>query len=323
MRPLSQSKIDVIFHHLDHGLSICSIARECNVSVSTVSCIRKRHCPDLQVNLGGRPCLLSEHGTRHVIRIISSGKANTAAEVAQNVRDMKNRSISIDTVQRTLKKIGLKAVVKKKKPKLTAKQKKDRLDFAMAHRYWTTDDWKRVVWSDETKINRLQSDGRSWTWKRRGQVLLEREVEETLKFGGGHIMIRGCMLWEGTGNMCEIDGFMDQHLYTEILEDDLLQTLVEYEHTSKKARQFLGDHSLAVLPWPANSPDLNPIEHLWNYIKKRLNDYPQPPNGILELWDRVQDEWAKIPAEECQNPIESLPERIYAVINAKGGHVKY
>ncbi|KAI0997520.1 hypothetical protein K3495_g10668 [Podosphaera aphanis] len=218
---------------------------------------------------------------------------------------MKNCSISVDTVRQTLKKAGLKAVVKKKKPKLTAKQKKDRLDFAMAHKYWTTDDWKCAVWSDETKINRLQSDGRSWTWKRRGRGLIEREVEETLKFGGGHIMIWGCMLWEGTGNMCKIDGLMDQHLYTEILEEDLLQTLVEYgkppesvifmqdndpKHTSKKARQFLRGHSLAVLPWPANSPDLNSIEHLWNYIKKRLKDYPQPPNEILELGDRDLEE---------------------------------
>ncbi|KAI1002994.1 hypothetical protein K3495_g5213 [Podosphaera aphanis] len=133
MRPLSQSKIDVILHHLDHGLSIRSIARECNVSVCTVSCIRKRHCPDLQVNIGGRPRLLSEHDTRHAVRTITSGKADTAAEVAQNIRDMKNCFISVDIVRRTLKKVGLKAVVKKEKPKLTAKQKKDRLDFAMAH----------------------------------------------------------------------------------------------------------------------------------------------------------------------------------------------
>ncbi|KAI0997630.1 hypothetical protein K3495_g10558 [Podosphaera aphanis] len=145
MKPLSQSKIDVILHHLDHGLSIRSIARECNVSVSTVSCIHKRHCPDLQVNLEGQPGLLSEHDSRHTVSTITSGKADTAAEVAQNIRDMKNCSISVDTVRRTLKKAGLKAVVKKNKRKLKAKQKKDRLEFAMAHKYWTTDDWKRVV----------------------------------------------------------------------------------------------------------------------------------------------------------------------------------
>ncbi|KAI1004572.1 hypothetical protein K3495_g3641 [Podosphaera aphanis] len=115
MRPLTQSRIDVILH-LDHGLSIRSIAREDNVSVPTVSCIRKRRRSELQVNSGGRLRLLSEHDTRHAVRTITSGKGDTAAEVAQNIRDMRNCSISIDTVRRTLKRGGLKAVVKKKKP---------------------------------------------------------------------------------------------------------------------------------------------------------------------------------------------------------------
>ena len=57
--------------------------------------------------------------------------------------------------------MGLKALVKKKKQKLTQKQMKDRLDFAIAHQHWTVDDWKRVIWSDETKINRIGSDGRN------------------------------------------------------------------------------------------------------------------------------------------------------------------
>ena len=65
--------------------------------------------------------MLSEHDTRHAVRTITFGKADTAAEVAQNIRDMKNCSISVDTVRRTLKKAGLKAVVKKKKPKQQSK----------------------------------------------------------------------------------------------------------------------------------------------------------------------------------------------------------
>src|SRR3954451_647967 len=77
----------------------------------------------------------------------------------------------------------MKAVVKRKKPLLTKKHMKERLDFAIAHKDWTVEDWKRVVWSDETKINRLGSDGRKWVWKKAGEGLSERLVKGTKKFG--------------------------------------------------------------------------------------------------------------------------------------------
>ena len=78
-----------------------------------------------------------------------------------------------------------------------------------------------------------------------------------------------------------------------------------------------------MLLWPAQSPDLNPIEHLWDYIKKKLGEYEQPPKGMLELWERIQEEWNKIPKEVCQNLIESMPRRVADVIKAKGGNTKY
>ena len=56
------------------------------------------------------------------------------------------------------------------------------------------EDWKRVVWSDETKINRLGSDGRKWAWKRLGEGLSDGLVEGTLKFNGGSVMVWGCMM---------------------------------------------------------------------------------------------------------------------------------
>ena len=71
------------------------------------------------------------------------------------------------------------------------------------------------------------------------------------------------------------------------------------------------------------SPDLNPIGHLWEHIKRRLAEYETPPSGILELWDRVEVEWDKIAPEVCQNLIESMPRRVEAVLKAKGGHTKY
>ena len=72
------------------------------------------------------------------------------------------------------------------------------MDFAESHKDWTVEDWKRVIWSDETKINRLGPDGKKWVWKRLGEGLNDRLVQGTVKFGGS-LIIWGCMFWEGPG----------------------------------------------------------------------------------------------------------------------------
>ena len=56
----------------------------------------------------------------------------------------------------------MKAIVKRKRPLLLKRHIRVQLDFALAHQDWTLEDWKRVIWSDETKINCLGSDGRKW-----------------------------------------------------------------------------------------------------------------------------------------------------------------
>ena len=75
--------------------------------------------------------------------------------------------------------------------------------------------------------------------------------------------------------------------------------------------------------WPAQSPDLNPIEQLWNHLKRKLNAYSTYPSGILELVERIPAEWKEIPASVCMNLVESMPERVEVVVKAKGGYIKY
>jgi hypothetical protein len=194
------------------------------------------------------------------------------------------------------------------------------------------------MFTDETKINRIGSDGRQWVWKRAGAPLQSQHILQTIKFGGGYVMIWGCMTTAGVGLMCRIEGKMDAELYEEILEDHVFQTLEYYDldssnfifqqdndpkHTSKRAKKWFEDHEVQLLDWPAQSPDLNPIEHLWHILKMHLQQYENPPKGIQELWERVQEEWEKIPKEECVNLINSMPRRIKAVLKAKGGHTKY
>ena len=232
----------------------------------------------------------------------------------------------------------MKPVVKKKHPFLSQKHRRARLEFAEEHKNWTLEDWKRVIWSDETKINRLGSDGRKWVWKKAGEGLSDRLVEGTLKFGGVSLMMWGCMLWEGPGFATKIEGKMDADLYVQILEEKLQESFEYYgktlediifqqdndpKHTSKKAKKCLEELGFVIMKWPAQSADLNPIEHLWNLLKRRLGEYDNSPSCIHELWERVQVEWEKISATECQNLIESMPRRIQAVLKAKGGYIKY
>ena len=95
------------------------------------------------------------------------------------------------------------------------------MGLEIRHKDWTLEDWKRVVWSDETKINCLGSDCRKWVWKGEGEGLSDRLVEGTVKFGGGSVMLWGCMLWDVPGYACRIDGRMDGDLFIQILDDEL------------------------------------------------------------------------------------------------------
>jgi transposase len=77
------------------------------------------------------------------------------------------------------------------------------------------------------------------------------------------------------------------------------------------------------MKWPAQSPDFNPIEHLWWYLKKKLDEYEIRCSSQHQLWECCETEWEKIPKEVCQNLIKSMPRRVEAMLRVKGGHTKY
>ena len=153
-------------------------------------------------------------------------------------------------------------------------------------------------------------------------------------------MVWGSMTHKGVGAVHVLKQRMTALVYINILEENLLPTLQtvgffqdfshpifqqdnDPKHKAKATMQWFRANRIRLLDWPAQSPDLNPIEHLWTELKRRLGQYKTPPAGMLELERRVEEEWAKIPLSLCQTLIESMPKRIEAVIKAKGGHTKY
>jgi transposase len=337
-KAISQFKLNSVLSGLDAGHSITRIVADTHLARSSIYRIRTEHHPDLAKSVGGRPPKLSPANVRYAVRTVTHSNTVSASQAAQQLCNLTGQSIHPSTVRRALRKAGLKAVKKPKKPQLTYAQQQVRKAFALAHKDWTVEDWKRVLWSDETKINRLGSDGLKWAWARKGDPLSNRLIRETRNFGGGSLMFWGCMGWNGTGLGCKLEGTMTKFVYLDILRDELMGTLEHFgwepadvlfqqdnasSHKSKVCIKWFEDQGFELLEWPADSPDLNPIENLWSELKRRLGCYETPPSGVLELWERVQEEWNQIEPEYCQKLIESMPTRMAEVLRNKGGPIDY
>jgi len=127
------------------------------------------------------------------IREITISGMETAYKVGNYLREEVHVDMSDSIVRRVLCEAGLRCKVKPKKPKLTFLQKKARLEFARCHLHWIDVDWGCVIFSNETKINYFCFDGRSWCWFRDEGSKSTEIVQEIVKFGGGGVMMWGCM----------------------------------------------------------------------------------------------------------------------------------
>ena len=164
--------------------------------------------------------------------------------------------------------------------------------------------------------------------------MLSECTQQTVKFGGGSVMVWGCMSCDGVGPLVKVEGRMSGRDYIRLLS----QTLVPYIqslgpeyifqddnapcHRAHTVTRWVASKGVKTMEvWPPQSPDLNPIEHLWRILAIRIKSYK--PKDLKELEERLKEEWSKIPAVEVQNLIASMPKRVEAVITAKGGPTKY
>ncbi len=139
----------------------------------------------------------------------------------------------------------------------------------------------------------------------------------------------------GTGRLVAIEGKMNAAKYRDILDENLLQSAQDLrlgrrftfqqdndpKHTAKIMKEWLHNNSVTVLEWPSQSPDLNPIEHLWRDLKMAVHQ--RLPSNLTELERICKEEWQRIPKSRCEKLVASFPKRLMAVLNQKGASTKY
>ncbi|CAK9818949.1 Transposable element Tc3 transposase [Anthophora quadrimaculata] len=95
-------------------------------------------------------------------------------------------------------------------------------------------------------------------------------------------------------------------------------------HTASSTKKWFEEFGIKLLPWPAISPDLNPIENLWSILARKVYDQEKPQiQNVRELKNRIESAWADIPNDTLNRLIDSIPDRLLDVIKAKGKYTKY
>ena len=148
-------------------------------------------------------------------------------------------------------------------------------------------------------------------------------------------MVWGCMTSTGIGNLEFIDGTMDKYVYLNILKQNLKQSARKLgissnfklyqdndpKHTADICKLWVLYHCPGAIKTPAQSPDLNPIEHVWDYLQQKLNEHHI--SNKQELRKHFIEEWGKIDRKFCSKLVESVPNRLREVIKCKGGPTRY
>ncbi len=247
-------------------------------------------------------------------------------------QDMQN-TISERTTRRTLKQMGFSCRTPHRVLLLSAKNRKRRLQFAQAHQNWTIENWKNIAWSDESQFLLRHSDGRFRIWHKEHESMDPPFLVSMVQAGGGGVMVWGIFSWHTLSPLVPIEHRLIRHslpeyccwpcpsLYDMTSSEGYFQQNNAPCHKAQIISDWFLEHDneFTLLKCPPQSPDLNPIEHIWDVVEREICIMDVQPTNLQQLRDAIMSIWTKI-SEECfQHLAESMPRRIKTVLKAKGG----
>lgn len=285
----------------------------------------------------GRPRKTTSRENNRLKFEVIKDRKKTITKLAEEFKNGNNETVSRKTIARRLKDLGFASMRCARKPFYSKKNIKDRLNFYNLYGMYDSQWFQYVFWSDECRFE-LHSDAPERCLRRSTEKYFTECISTTKKHGAGGIMVWGIFSASGVGELIRCSGSINAKEYQRILDIGLLPSIeklcTENErqyvifqqdnapaHTAKTTKAWLKKKGVPVMFWPGQSPDLNPIENIWAYIKAKLagKNFNTPD----QLWKAVEKEWKTINAEHCQRLSYSLPKRLKLLKLAKWKYIPY
>jgi len=289
----------------------------------------------------GRPPKLGPAEVEELIAYVTANEENrqkTYQELALEFQDIwPHLEIGYQSIKYALRANGFSRRKALKKPRIDAECAELRLRFALNHVHWSETDWINVLWTDETWVGAGQHR-RVFVTVRKGEqlhpdcvVTAYRHKVAWMFWGSFHGLTKGpCLFWERkqwgtiTGESYSnrivplVDNCLKLHPELLFMQDNARA------HTAKITMEEFEKRGIQPIKWPPNSPDMNPIEKIWNKMKDWIQErYPKMVYSLPRLRVIVQEAWDAITEDDLREVLLEMPKRMQAVIDADGYHTKY
>ena len=297
----------------------------------------------------GRPPKLSKRDRRLILHTVKTNRAWTNEKVLQECCP----HASLSTLSRFLSENGMRKWIAKRRPKLTDERAAKRLAWALERKDWSAEQFQTTIWSDECTIEKSTQARQTWVFRTPDEKWEKDCIMAVKKGNGVSVMVWGCFWGKQKGTFVPfIVKSVNAKIYLRILETLVLPVIEHINstiagpnsglearfqqdnapvHKAKVISHFFQNNKIPVDNHPPYSPDLNPIEHVWVHLKRQLHrkhpDIATTPGGPdrvrARLIEVLPEVWDSLPESIFERLWQSMPDRVAAVIAAKGWYTRY
>ena len=320
-----------IIHLYGSGLKFVDIAKQVKTTPRSVSKVIEKYRKEGTIDRRpgqGRKRKTTKVTDRHIQRQVKLNPTITSREIQETLSAV-NIKICKQTIRNRIYESGLCGRKARKVPLISEKNARKRLAFAKKYKDMPESFWQKIIFSDESSFKLYSNRRTKYVWRKSGDQFKPGLTKPTVKYSKS-IMVWGCFSYSSLGSLVVIEGIMNAVKYKDINDNHLFKSATKMniqdnfifqqdndpKHTSKLLKNYFTLKDIELLDHPPQSPDLNPIENLWDEIDRNIKLSDRQNINAFE--SALFAQWNNVSSTTIAKLIKSMPERLQAVIDSKG-----